>query len=205
MVSKQERTLTMPNVEIFGFAPSTYTQSALLIAAEKGAPVALSPVDFGADSHRALHPFARMPALRHGPIHLYETAAIGTYLDEAFPGPSLQPKTPAERALMWQWISAAVDYFYGPLVSDTLGHADGAPALDPAERDRVLDLLETAAGKNAYLAGAAATLADFIVFPMVRFQVAAARDEDLLAKRPKLATWFTAMGERDSVRQAEAA
>jgi glutathione S-transferase len=205
MVSKRERTLTMPNVEIFGFAPSTYTQSALLIAAEKGAPVTLSPVEFGADSHRVLHPFARMPAMRHGPVHLYETAAIGAYLDEAFPGPSLQPKTPAERALMWQWISAAIDYFYGPLVSDTLGRADGAPALDPAERDRVLDLLETATGDSPHLAGAAPSLADFMVYPMVKFQVAAVEGDELLAKRPNLAIWLNKMNERASVKALEAA
>jgi glutathione S-transferase len=126
----------MANVEIFGFAPSTYTRTVLLIVGEKGVAATLSPLDFRADSHRAVHPFLKMPALRHGDVRLYETAAIAVYLDEAFPGPRLQPRAPAERALMWQWITSAVDYFYRPLVADTLGHDanDGPP--DAAAREQ---------------------------------------------------------------------
>jgi glutathione S-transferase len=196
--------MTMANVEIFGFAPSTYTRSVLLIAREKGVPAVLAPLDFGADSHRAIHPFLKMPALRHGVVRLYETAAIAIYLDEAFPGPRLQPKAPAERALMWQWITSAVDYFYGPLVADTLGHDAKDPPLDPAPRNHVLDVLESGLGR-AFLVGDAATIADFLVMPMLRFQIDAAPGENLLAKRPNLAAWLERMAARESFRTLVAA
>ncbi|MCP4381541.1 MAG: glutathione S-transferase family protein [Hyphomicrobiales bacterium] len=194
----------MTNVEIFGFAPSTYTRTALLAAAEKGVPHTLSPVEFGAESHRALHPFARMPAMKHGDVHLYESAAIAVYLDEAFDGSSLQPAAPVDRARMWQLTSSAIDYFYGPLVRDMLGHAQGAAAPDPAERDRVLDRLEAAASGSDYLVGDAITLADLVIAPMVRFQVDSAEGENLLAKRPHLANWLNRLAERESFKALEA-
>jgi glutathione S-transferase len=71
----------MSQVEVFGFAPSTYVQTALLVAAEKGIPALLLPLEFGAESHRQLHPYAKMPVMRHGLVRLYETAAIAIYLD----------------------------------------------------------------------------------------------------------------------------
>jgi glutathione S-transferase len=188
----------MTNVEIFGFPPSTYTQSALLIAAEKGADTTLTPVAFGEPSHRAVHPFARMPAMRHGDVQLYETAAIGVYLDEAFGGPSLQPATATARANMWQWISSAVDYFYPVLVSATLRHGEGDPPLDQTERIRALDVLETGLAKSDFLVGDSVTLADFVVGPMLRFQIGAAKDEDLLADRPNLKAWLERLTARQS-------
>ncbi len=195
----------MATVEIFGFAPSTYTRTVLLIAEEKGVAAVLSPLDFRTDSHRAVHPFLKMPALRHGDVQLYETAAIAVYLDEAFPGPSLQPKAPAERGLMWQWITSAVDYFYGPLVADTLGRDAKDPPIDPAGRDHVLDVLETGLAGHAFVVGNAVTIADFVIAPMVRFHRDAVVDENLLAKRPNLAAWSERMTARESFRTLEAA
>ena len=43
-----------------------------------------------------------MPAFEHDGFELYETAAIMHYVDETFPGPSLRPGGPRERARMEQ-------------------------------------------------------------------------------------------------------
>jgi glutathione S-transferase len=195
----------MPDIEIFGFAPSTYTQTVILAAREKGVKFTLSPVDFGSDSHRALHPFAKMPAMTDGAVHLYESTAIASYIDEAFDGPSLQPADPEARARMRQFLSAAVDYFYRPLVRDTLGHMQDGVSPDPGERDRVLDLLDAAAEGGDYLVGDRLTLADLMVAPMVRFHLAAPGNGSLLDARPHLAAWFDRLRVRESFRLLEAA
>ncbi|WP_421725083.1 glutathione S-transferase family protein [Bauldia sp.] len=195
----------MSTVEIYGFPPSTYTQTAILAAVEKGAPYSLAPVEFGSPNHRALHPFAKIPVMVHGDVRLYESAAIAVYLDETFDGPGLRPVDPVDRARMWQIATSAVDYFYGPLVRDTLAHMQGGQAPDPAPRDHVLDVLEDLAGQSDYLAGGAVSIADLMVLPMVRFQIGAAEGSDLLASRRNLAAWFERMGERASVKSLEAA
>jgi len=195
----------MSQIEVFGFAPSTYVQTALLTAAEKGIPVTLMPLEFQAESHRAVHPYLKMPAMKHGKLALYETAAIAVYLDETFPGPSLQPKNPEGRARMWQWISAANAYFYPAFVQAELSEGGGGEgaAVDQAQ---ALTLLDAALADRPYLAGDALTLADLFVAPMLSFLVekkgGAAK---LLADRKRLAAWLQRVTGRESYGRLAAA
>jgi glutathione S-transferase len=48
----------------------------------------------------ARHRFGKIPAFEHAGFRLYETGAITRYVDEAFPGPRLQPDDPRDRARM---------------------------------------------------------------------------------------------------------
>jgi len=72
-------------------------------------------------SYLALHPFKRVPALVHDTFQVYETGAITRYVDEAFPGPSLQPTDPHHRARANQFLSIIDSYVYWPLVVDDVG------------------------------------------------------------------------------------
>ena len=60
----------------YGFAPSTFVQSARLIAAEKSTSHEIAPLEFHQPSHFALHPFGKMPAMEHDGVRLFEVAAI---------------------------------------------------------------------------------------------------------------------------------
>ena len=53
----------------------------------------------------AIHPFGKIPVLRHGDFELCESKAIATYLDLGFPGPKLIPTEPRHAALTEQWVS----------------------------------------------------------------------------------------------------
>jgi glutathione S-transferase len=64
----------MQHVELFGFAGSTCVRTARMACIEKHVEHQLKPLEFRADSHRALHPFLRMPVLRAGELVLYETS-----------------------------------------------------------------------------------------------------------------------------------
>lgn len=115
----------MQKIRIYGFAPSTYTQTARLVAAELDVAAELCPLEFKQPSHFERHPFGKMPAFEHGDVRLFETLAIAAYLIEAFPtsgGPELLPRAPADRARVLQWVSVAVDYAYEDLVNGL--HAD---------------------------------------------------------------------------------
>lgn len=79
----------MPDIEIHGFAQSTYVRTARMVCVEKGASHELVSLDFRSDPHRALHPFLRMQIIRCGDVLLLETLAIASYLDDTIGGPTL--------------------------------------------------------------------------------------------------------------------
>ena len=91
----------MADVTVYGFPISTYVNIVRLVLCAKGVPFDfhdLEPEMGGAD-HLALHPFGRVPILRHGDFRLYETSAIALYVDEAFAGPAHLPPDQRSTAL----------------------------------------------------------------------------------------------------------
>ncbi|MGP1394660.1 MAG: glutathione S-transferase family protein [Inquilinaceae bacterium] len=190
----------MSDIEIHGFAQSTFVRTARMAAHEKGVAHTLVPLAFGQPEHIALHPFAKMPAMRHGDVRLYETMAITAYIDGAFPGPALQPDTALDRARMWQAVSVVLHYGYPALVTATLGEAGPAGA-DPASVARVLDCLETLAGDGGLNPDRAPTLADLFAAPVVAYYAGLETGAKPFDKRPKLAGWHDRMQDRDSFRE----
>src|SRR6266481_10231381 len=89
-------------VELYGYRYSVYSCIARLALEEKGGDYHWIEVNpFAPDVpeiYLALHPFKRVPTLVHDNFQIYETGAITRYVDEAFPGPSLQPTDPPSRA-----------------------------------------------------------------------------------------------------------
>ena len=78
---------------VYGFPRSTFVNIVRLILTHKDVAYQfhdLEPV-MGRPEHLALHPFNRVPILRHCDLTIYETSAIAAYVDEAFGGPRLTP------------------------------------------------------------------------------------------------------------------
>src|ERR1700730_3052191 len=90
--------------------------AARMACIEKGVPYTLDPVTPHGEEILRLHPFGRIPALRHGDFTLYEGRAILHYIDERFRGPHVTPADLRGRARMEQWISAINAYFDGPII-----------------------------------------------------------------------------------------
>ena len=88
----------MPDVTLFGFPRSVYVQMAGIVLTHKEVPYAFHDLEteMNAPSHLALHPFERVPILRHGDFTVYETAAIVAYVDDAFAGSKLTPDEPRQ-------------------------------------------------------------------------------------------------------------
>jgi glutathione S-transferase len=95
----------MANVEIIGFAPSTYVRVARMVCEEKAIPYDLKPAAPHSPDVAAIHPFGKIPVMRHGDYELCESKAIATHLDLTFPGPKLIPTDPRHAALTEQWVS----------------------------------------------------------------------------------------------------
>lgn len=196
---------------LFGYRYSIYTRIVRLTLHEKRLRATLVEVDpFTAplpDGYGDLHPFGRVPVLVHGPFTIYETAAICRYLDEALPGPPLQPADARDRARMAQVVALADAYAYWPLVRQVYSHAVFRPAervpSDPAaitaglaEAARVLAALDRAAAEGRVLTGRAVTLADLHLAPMIAAFAASAEGAALLGGHPALAAWWRRMAAR---------
>ena len=108
----------MSDVTLFGFPRSVYVQMAGIVLTHKEVPYTFHDLEteMNTESHIALHPFERVPILRHGDFTVYETSAIIGYIDDAFDGAKLTPADPQQRARMNQWISAVNGYYYPYLI-----------------------------------------------------------------------------------------
>jgi glutathione S-transferase len=170
----------MPKPEIIGSERSSYTRIVRMACEEKSIDYDLTETLLGAAEIRALHPFGKMPVLRHGDLVLCESKAIATYLDRAFDGPRLIPSDPRLAGLTEQWISlinTAIDpmlvrrYLLAYAAPKT---ADGKPdrglieALLPDVRAQ-LTLLGGAVAATNHLVGDQFTLADIYLLPMLHY------------------------------------
>jgi glutathione S-transferase len=199
----------MPNVEIIGFAPSTYVRTARMVCEEKAIPYDLKPAAPHSPDVAVIHPFGKIPVMRHGDFELCESKAIATYLDLTFPGPKLIPTDPRHAALTEQWVSLVNTRMDGTMVRTYLfayifpKTEDGAPdrkAIDgvmPALKDEI-GLLDRAVAKGGYLAGDSFTFADINVMPILfylqKFPEAAAA---IAAAKP-LAAYYERLAARPS-------
>lgn len=199
----------MAEVKIYGLPMSTYVRTARMVCEEKGIDYDLEPVDLAAEDYRAIHPFAKMPGFRHGDVELYETTAIGVYLDETFKGPKLQPKDAADKARMFQWISATCDYGYQSIVRELViprvllpmrGETPDEDAIKAA-LPRVENFLKTAdatLAKSDYLVGDALTLADLMLVPCAFYLSMLPEGKALLPKYKNVGAWLERMMARPS-------
>ena len=187
---------------IYGFPPSTYTQTALLTAAEVGAEVELGPLEFKQASHLAKHPYGKMPAFEHGDVRLFETLAIASYLDRVFGAGKLSPTDPAQHATMLQWISVAIDYAYEDLVNGLHGDAPEPSAITAACEQ--LALLDAGLAERRFFAGDRLTLADLFLYPMIEY-ACQKLDPASLKRLDGVNRWRNMMHQRSSTTQVIAA
>ncbi|MCW2307233.1 glutathione S-transferase family protein [Rhodobium gokarnense] len=192
-------------VILYGYRYSVYHRIARMALHEKGVSCDIVDVDPFADdvpdTYREIHPFGRVPALRHGAFTLYETAAITRYVDAAFDGPALTPTAPQAAARMAQVIAIIDSYGYWPLVRQVFAHrifrpAEGA-AGDEAEiaagleaAGPVLAALEAIAAEGLVLNGRDVTLADCQLAPMIAYFTMAEDGAAAMEPFPALTHWW---------------
>lgn len=193
---------------------SVYGRMAHLALHEKGVDHRIEPIDIfkGAPpGYLKLHPFAKIPALEHGDFKLYETAAITRYIDEAFPGPALQPPDPEGRARLVQIVSIVDHYGYRPLIWDITVERLVAPTEgrepDEAKIAATIPQAQTVLAAlsdlmtGPYLLGGQLTLADLHLATIIAYFRLAPEGQQLIAQAPKIARWWTLMEQRPSLQQ----
>lgn len=197
----------MTDVTLFGFPNSTYVRTARMALSEKGVAYQLDPLMPGAEALEPLHPFGRVPAMRHGDFVLFETFAIARYVDEAFDGPALQPGDTSGRAIMTQWVSAIVDSVYPAVIrayvlplflAKLQGKEPDHAALDASipGLEKALAVLDRRCAAAAFLAGDQISLADLFLYPVIDVSARAPASAQRLAQSPSLNQWFARISAR---------
>ena len=203
----------MSEFVVYGVPGSPFMRSVLVGLEEKQAPYrieALAPGATRTPDYRRLHPFGRIPAIRHGDFHLYETQAILRYVDATFAGRSLQPSEPKAIGRMNQVIGIN-DWYLFPLVARVIvferivgpalfGKTPDEHAIDAALPDARLCLgeLDRLLGDSAHLAGDDFSLADVLLAPQIYYLAATPEGEAILAGTA-LRAWLDRVGERASM------
>ena len=202
---------------LHGASYSVYTRIVRLALLEKGVGHRLEEVDvFGPDGPPAgyleLNPFGRIPTLVHDGFVLYETEAIGRYVDEVFHGPALQPLDARGRARAAQIIGVLDSDAYRPMVWDIFVERVRRPlrgeasdekriASAVARVDRCLRALASLGGGDVWLvdAGDRPSLADLHAAPMIAYLSAAPEGAALLELHPRMLAWWRAICARPSM------
>jgi glutathione S-transferase len=177
--TNKQRRKNLDKLQIIGAPQSIYVWTTCIVCAEKGVPYTLTPSSPHTPEVDAIHPYGKIPVIRHGDFTVGESLAICGYVDQAFDGPSLTPVSPKQRAKIAQWVSLIITAINPVLIGRYLvGYAfprtpDGAidqAAIDAAWPDVKphLEVLEKAVA-DGYLANGAFSLADAYLVPILYF------------------------------------
>ncbi|MCF8466022.1 MAG: glutathione S-transferase family protein [Sneathiella sp.] len=198
-------------IELFNFQYSAYGRIVKIVLEEKGIAYETREVNpFNMDDtndYLNIHPFKRVPAIRHGDFVLYETAAISHYLDENFGGLTMKPSEIKQRARMRQIIGLIDNYGYFPLVRKVFSQRVFRPAFGETpdeevigdglkESARALAALEKLVSNDGYIAGSSFSLADAHTIPMIDYFTMAPEGIEMLPNYPKLSEWWNRVKER---------
>ena len=139
----------MTTPEVIGSVRSTYTWAIRLLCEEKGIAYTMTETPLRAPEILAIHPFGKMPVLRHDGVELFESKAIATYLDHSFGGPRLFPSDPRLLALTEQWVSlvntlidrtlirTCLFAYIAPKTADGMPDREAIEAVMPMVREQV--------------------------------------------------------------------
>jgi glutathione S-transferase len=167
----------MPALEIIGVPQSNYVWAVRMVCEEKGVPYEHKPERPHTPGVDALHPFGKIPVMRHGDVTLCESKAIATYIDRVFDGPKMIPEEPKAAARVEQWVSLGNvefdklmirQYVVGYAFPKEPGKPDMAAIIAAAEKMKPqVAVLDRAVADSGDLAGDGFTFADINILPML--------------------------------------
>ena len=204
--------MTIPVLHGPGF--STYVRTVRLALEEKGVDYEMDEFNFLADGmpaeQLARHPFAKVPAFTHNNFTVYETCAIGRYVDEAFDGPALQPANAQGRAQVTHAGRILDNYTYGPAIGNIVIQRMVVPMMGGAPDEEAIEaavpgartamgVLDGILGERAHLVGDELSLADLHLAPIYDYFCKTPEGEEILGSTPALSRWWDGISGRDSM------
>jgi glutathione S-transferase len=203
----------MPELELIGAAPSNYVWTCRIALAEKGVPYRLSELMPHCPEVDAIHPFGKIPVMRHDAVELCESRAICSYIDNVFDGPKLAPSDPARAAQVEQWVSIVNTHIDPVWVRQYLrahffpSTPDGSPERETIaaalpKMEQQFASMDRAVAQTGHLVGDTFTLADMNFMPILYYMGLKPESSALLQRSPNLKAYFDRHMARKSVQGA---
>ena len=201
----------MNTVEIIGHV-GTYARAVRMACEEKGVPYSVTRALPQTPEVQALHPFGKIPILRHDGFVLCESKAIVSYLDHLSPERPLIPTEPIAAALTEQWISLVNDVVDQTMIRDyVLSYVRARIEERPPNRttidatlpaiEKQLAVLDGAVATTGYLAGDQLTFADLNLMAILSSIREYPEGRAALERWPRLLGYFLRHAERESFRK----
>jgi glutathione S-transferase len=175
---------------------------------ELGEPYDIHLLNLGKGENRtpeylAINPMGKVPAIKHGDVVIAESAAICTYLADAFPKAGLSvPVGDPRRGVYLKWL------FFGPSCVEPAVTDRAFPRKEEARRgmlgygdyDTVVDVLAKGVAGGPYLMGAQFTAADVVIGSSLRWGMMF----KLLPERPEFKAYVGRLEQRPALQRATA-
>ena len=173
---------------------------------ELGAPYRVEALAYGEEmkspAFLALNPMGKVPTIRHGDVVVTETAAICAYLADAFPQAGLAPPV-GERGAYYRWLFFAAGPLEAAISNRLMGFvtpADKEMMVGYGNQGAVMDALEQALGRGAYVTGERFSAADVYVGAHVQWGL---EMPDALEKRPAFLDYWGRLKHREAKLRAD--
>ena len=195
-------------LEIIGIPQSSYVRTVRMVAEEKGVAYTLVPEMPHSEAVRSIHPFGKVPVIRHDGFELAESTAIAHYIDRAFEGPPLMPADLKRSAKIEQWISIVnttiditmirryvLEYLFhkddnGEVVRDQIDHS-------VASFPKQFEALGKAVA-NGWLASESFSMADCFLAPILFYVQKFPEGAEHVGKAPAVRDYYARLAERPS-------
>jgi glutathione S-transferase len=197
----------MPQLTLYHATPSR-SSIALWMLEEIGEPYDVKLLDLGKGDQQtpdylAINPMGKVPALKHGDAAVTESAAICTYLADAFPRAGLNvPVGDPRRGVYMKWLFFAPGVLE-PAVTDRAFPRKEEPrrgTLGYGDFDTVMNVLSKAVTPGPFLMGEQFTAADVVIGANLRWGMMF----KLIPERKELSDYVARFQDRPAAKRAEA-
>ena len=200
--------LESDTLEIIGVPQSTFVRTVRMACEEKGVAYRLTSAIPCSPEVSAIHPFGKIPVMRHGDFNLFESKAIATYIDRAFLGPRLFPDEARGLAQVEQWVSVVNTTIVPVLMSYLQAYffrrlPNGEP--DRAAVDKALPEVRAhlahiamAVADTGHLGADRFTYADMNLLPVMAYLLQCPESADEISASPSLSGYFARHSQRPS-------
>jgi glutathione S-transferase len=162
---------------VFYHNPRSRAQMVHWMLEEAGAPYRIVPIDFEKGEHKApaflaLNPMGKLPTIVHRGTVVTETAAIITYLADAFPQAGLAPAVDdPSRGTYYRWLFFGAGCFEPALLDKMMKRPppERKSAVGWGCYEDVVETLKTALDDGPYLLGDRFSAADIYVGAEIRW------------------------------------